>query len=94
MKKWSWKISAQKMLIGSAEEKLLSPHSLLGNDGAKSWKLWQYSNSCESNENKQQVKEVQAVWLCLLQGRQIEETFKNTQWGKVKQMQPMRLCIF
>ena len=28
MKKWSWKFSAQKMLIGSAEEKLLSPHSL------------------------------------------------------------------
>ena len=41
-----------------------------------------------------QVKEVQPVWLCLLQGKQFEETFKNTHWEKVKQMQLMRLCIF
>ena len=37
---------------------------------------------------------MQSVRLCLLQGKQFEETFENTQWEKVKQMQLMRLCIF
>ena len=36
---------------------------------------------------------MRSVWLCILSGRKFEETFKNTQWRKVKQMQPVRLCI-
>ena len=32
--------------------------------------------------------------LCIFQYRPFEGTFKNTQWRKVKQMQPMLLCIF
>ena len=31
--------------------------------------------------------------LCILWGKQIDETFENTQRRKVKQMQPMWLCI-
>ena len=33
------------------------------------------------------------MWLCILLGRPFEETSENTQWRKVKQMQPMWLCI-
>ena len=29
------------------------------------------------------------MWLCILPGWQFEDTYENTQWGKVKQMQPM-----
>ena len=36
---------------------------------------------------------MQPVWLCILSGKHFEETFRNTQWRKVKQMQLMRLCI-
>ena len=36
---------------------------------------------------------MQPMWLCIISGEQFEETFKNTQWRKVKQMQPVRLCI-
>ena len=32
--------------------------------------------------------------LCLFSGRRFEETFDNSQWRKVKQMQQMRLCLF
>ena len=31
--------------------------------------------------------------LCLFSGRPFEETFENAQWRKVKQMQPMWLCL-
>ena len=34
------------------------------------------------------------MWLCIRSYRCFEGTFENTQWGKVKQMQPMWLCIF
>jgi hypothetical protein len=30
----------------------------------------------------------------MLSGEQFEDSFENTQWGKGKQMQPMRLCLF
>ena len=33
------------------------------------------------------------MWLCILSGRQSENTFENTQWRKVKQMQPVWVCI-
>ena len=33
------------------------------------------------------------VWLCILWSKQFEETFENTQRGKVKQMQIVQLCI-
>ena len=33
------------------------------------------------------------MWLCILSGRQFEETHENAQWEKLKQMQPMWLCI-
>ena len=33
------------------------------------------------------------MWLCLFSGRRFEDTCENAQWRKVKQMQPMRLCI-
>ena len=36
---------------------------------------------------------MQPVWLCILWGTQFEDTFKNAQWRKTKQMQPMQLCI-
>ena len=29
----------------------------------------------------------------MLPGKPFEETFENAQWGKVKQMQPMSLCM-
>ena len=32
-------------------------------------------------------------WLCILWSKHFEETFKKTQWGKVKQMQPVWSCI-
>ena len=34
------------------------------------------------------------MWLCLLSCRPFEDTFENTQWREVKQMQPMWLCLF
>ena len=34
-------------------------------------------------------KSMQPMWLCLFSGRQFEETFENSQWGKDQQMQPM-----
>ena len=37
---------------------------------------------------------MQPMWLCFFLDRLFEETFENTQWRKVKQMQPMRLCFF
>ena len=37
---------------------------------------------------------MQPIRLCIFSGRRFEETFENTQWRKVKQMQSMRLCIF
>jgi len=36
---------------------------------------------------------MQPMWLCILSGRQFEETFENVQWRKVKRMQPMWLRI-
>ena len=33
------------------------------------------------------------MWLCLLYGRQFEETFEKTQWRKAEQMQHVWLCI-
>ena len=36
---------------------------------------------------------MQPMWLCIIPCRQFDETFENTQWRKVKQMQSMRLCI-
>ena len=33
------------------------------------------------------------MWLCILSGKRLEDTFENTQWGKGKQVQPMWLCI-
>ena len=33
------------------------------------------------------------MWLCILTGRQFEDTFENAQWRKDKQMQPIWLCI-
>ena len=36
---------------------------------------------------------MQPVWLCILSGKQFEDTFEETQWRKVKQMQPVWLCI-
>ena len=38
-------------------------------------------------------KQMRPVWLCILAGKQFEETFENAQWRKVKQMQPVWLCI-
>ena len=40
------------------------------------------------------VVQMQPMWLCILSGRQFEDTFEITQWRKAKQMQPMWLCIF
>ena len=37
---------------------------------------------------------MQPMRLCILSGRQFEDTFQNAQWRKVKQVQPMWLCIF
>ena len=37
---------------------------------------------------------MQPVWLCILSGRRFEDTFENTQWRKVKQMQTMWLRLF
>ena len=31
--------------------------------------------------------------LCMFWGQQFDDTFENTQWRKVKQMQPMWLCL-
>ena len=33
------------------------------------------------------------VWLCILSGRQFEDTYEDSQWRKVKQMQPVRICM-
>ena len=33
------------------------------------------------------------MWLCMLTGRWIEDTFENTQWRKAKQVQTMWICI-
>ena len=33
------------------------------------------------------------MWLCILTDRQFEETYKNAQWIKARQMQAMWLCI-
>ena len=41
--------------------------------------IWKKSNKCNQ-------------WF--LPGKRFEETFNDAQWRKVKQMQPMRLCIF
>ena len=38
------------------------------------------------------VQQMQTVWLCILSGRQFEESFENPQWRKTKQMQPVWLC--
>ena len=32
--------------------------------------------------------------ICMLSYRQFEDTFENTQWRKVKQMQTVQSCIF
>ena len=34
------------------------------------------------------------MWFCIFSCKQFEGTFENTQWRKVKQMQPMWLFIF
>ena len=36
---------------------------------------------------------MQSMWLCIRLCRQFEDTFKNAQWRKFKQMQPVWLCI-
>ena len=36
---------------------------------------------------------MQSVWLCIFLCKQFQNTFKNSQWRKTKQMQPMWLCI-
>ncbi len=36
---------------------------------------------------------MQLMWICLLSGKQFEETFENAHWRKVKQLQTMQLCI-
>ena len=33
------------------------------------------------------------MWLCLVSSKQFEDTFKNAQWRKVKQMRPMWLWM-
>ena len=33
------------------------------------------------------------MWLCLIWGKQFDDAFYNAQWRKVKQMQPMWLCL-
>ena len=33
-----------------------------------------------------QVKQMQPVWLCIVSGRQLEDTFENAQWRKATQM--------
>ena len=33
------------------------------------------------------------MWSCLFSGRRCEATFQYAQWRKIKQMQPMRLCM-
>ena len=43
--------------------------------------------------NPYEVERMQPMWQCIFWCKQFEETFKNTQWRKVKQMQPVRLCI-
>ena len=36
---------------------------------------------------------MQAMPLCILSGRQFEDTFENSQWRKAKQMQPVQICF-
>ena len=37
---------------------------------------------------------MEPVWLCILSGRQFEETFENTQWRKNQEVQPAWICLF
>ena len=53
--------------------------------GQKFWdNIWKHT--VEKSLTKQPMR------LCILTGRRFEDTFKNAQWRKVKQMQSMWLC--
>ena len=43
-----------------------------------------------SGENTKQMP----VWLYIIWCKRFEDTFENTPWSQIKQMQPMWLCIF
>ena len=46
--------------------------------------------SLEKHEKiRRKVKQVQPMRLYPISGKQFEDSFENTQWRKVKQMQPM-----
>ena len=38
-------------------------------------------------KDRHEVKQMQPMWLCILSGRQFEDTFENAQRRKVEQMQ-------
>ena len=50
---------------------------------------WKWKNPEERDWRCREVQQMQPMWLCILLCRQFEDTFENTQWRKVKQMQPM-----
>ena len=63
-------------------------------DGISSWKLWFdkriWKHDSSKNCPKKEVKQVQSMWVCI---KPFKNTFKSPQWQKVKEMQPVQLCI-
>ena len=73
-------------------------HLLHPGDGSKSWttqvrKRKIKQTKSDRRDKQQRFKEVQSMWLYYFLGKDSNESHENTPWRKVKQMQPMWLCI-
>ena len=102
-KKWKYSmgnlifvIIDQKKIIdlNQFEGTIRAKYNTNGTNLSKLW-LWfeGWGNPEEKDCQDWKAKQMQPVWLCILSGRQFEDTFENSQRRKVIQMQPMWLCI-
>ena len=58
-------------------------------DGSNYWKNRSQKKTSNDRCRETKVKQMQPMRIYLLSGGPFEDTFENTQWRKVKQMQPM-----
>ena len=82
----SWSLDGRGYTWGSWDDDFRTHwRKLVAHSGEKPFPVFGAHSAVASTVEKNQTN--------LLLGKQFKETFKDPQWRKVKQMQPMRLCL-